>query len=143
MKYLHLILAAAGVAALGCSGSDSPSAPTGGGASTVTVGTPAGGLVFTPASITVAPNSTVTWNWNSGGVTHDVTFTDGSRSGPKSSGTFQKTFPTAGTFNYICSIHGSVMSGTVIVSTSSGDNGGSNGGSGGGGSGGGGGGAYP
>jgi plastocyanin len=139
MRHLRLILAAAGIAALACSGSDSPSAPTGGGSSTVTVGTPSGGLTFTPASITVAPNGTVTWNWNSGGVIHDVTFPDGSNSGPKSSGTFQKTFPTAGTFNYICSIHGSAMSGTVIVSSSSGDNGGSTGG----GSGGGGGGAYP
>jgi len=141
MRHLRVILAAAGVAALACSGSDSPSAPSGGGGSTVTVGTPAGGLVFSPTNITVAPNGTVTWSWNSGGVAHDVTFQDGSNSGPKSSGTFQKTFPTAGTFSYICSIHGSVMSGTVTVSSSSGDNGGSTGGTGG--SGGGGGGAYP
>ena len=140
MRHLRLILAAAGIAALACSGSDSPSAPTGGGSSTVTVGTPAGGLTFTPANITVAPNGTVTWNWNSGGVIHDVTFPDGSNSGPKSSGTFQKTFPTAGTFNYICSIHGSAMSGTVTVSSSSG---GSTGGTGGGSGAGGGGGAYP
>jgi len=144
MRHLRLILAAAGIAALACSGSDSPSAPTGGGSSTVTVGTPSGGLTFSPTNITVAPNGTVTWSWNSGGVIHDVTFPDGSNSGPKSSGTFQKTFPTAGTFNYICSIHGSAMSGTVTVSSSSGDNGGSTGGTGGGsGAGGGGGGAYP
>ncbi len=142
MRHLRLILAAAGIAALACSGSDSPSAPTGGGSSTVTVGTPSGGLTFSPTNITVAPNGTVTWNWNSGGVIHDVTFvTDGSKSGPKSSGTFQKTFPTAGTFNYFCSIHGQAMSGTVTVSSSSGDNGGSTGGGSGGG--GGGGGAYP
>jgi plastocyanin len=140
MRHLRLILAAAGIAALACSGSDSPSAPTGGGSSTVTVGTPAGGLTFSPTNITVAPNGTVTWNWNSGGVIHDVTFSDGS-SGPKSSGTFQKTFPTAGTFNYHCSIHGQAMSGTVTVSSSSGDNGGGTGGGSGGG--GGGGGAYP
>lgn len=142
MRHLRLILAAAGIAALACSGDDSPSAPTGGGSSTVTVGTPSGGLTFSPTNITVAPNGTVTWNWNSGGVIHDVTFPDGTHSGPMSSGTFQKTFPTAGTFNYICSIHGSAMSGTVTVSSSSGDNGGSTGGTGGG-SGGGGGGAYP
>jgi len=140
MRHLRLILAAAGMAALACSGDDSPSAPTGGGSSTVTVGTPSGGLTFSPTNVTVAPNGTVTWSWNSGGVVHDVTFPD-SHSGAMSSGTFQKTFPTAGTFNYHCAIHGEAMSGTVTVSSSSGDNGGSNGGTGG--SGGGGGGAYP
>jgi plastocyanin len=136
MRHLRLILAAAAVAALACSGDDSPSAPTGGGATTVTVGTPSGGLVFNPTSINVPLNGTVTWNWNSGGVVHDVTFQDGSNSGPKSSGTFQKTFPTAGTFTYICSIHGPVMSGSVVVGSSSGGTGGTGGGSGGGG-------AYP
>jgi plastocyanin len=136
MRHLRLILAAAAVAALACSGDDSPSAPTGGGATTVTVGTPSGGLVFNPTSINVQLNGTVTWNWNSGGVVHDVTFQDGSNSGPKSSGTFQKTFPTAGTFSYICSIHGPVMSGSVVVGSSSGGTGGTGGGSGGGG-------AYP
>jgi plastocyanin len=138
MRHLHLILAA-GLVALGCSGSDNPSGPSSGGSNTVTVGTPSGGLSFSPTSITVPVGSTVTWSWNSGGVTHDVTFPDGSNSGPKSSGSFQKTFPTAGTFTYMCSIHGPVMSGTVNVSSASGQTGGS-GGSGGGGGGGGG---YP
>jgi len=143
MRNLHLLLAASALVALGCGGSDNPSGPSNGGngASTVTVGTPSGGLSFSPTNITVPPNTTVTWNWNTGGVTHDVTFQDGSNSGPQSSGSFQKTFPTAGTFSYICSIHGPVMSGTVTVSSSSGQQGGSGGGSGGGGSGGGG--AYP
>jgi plastocyanin len=144
MRSLDLLLVTASLVALGCGGDDSPSAPTGGnnGAPTVTVGTPSGGLVFNPASITVPLNSTVTWTWNSGGVAHDVTFQDGSSSGVQTSGTFQKPFPTAGTFSYICSIHGTAMSGTVTVSSTSGDTGGGGtGGGGGGGSGGGGG--YP
>jgi len=135
MRHLHLILAVAAVAALACSGDDNPSSPTDGGdgTSTVTVGTPTGGLVFSPTSINVPLNGTVTWNWNSGGVVHDVTFPDGS-SGSKSSGTFQKTFPTAGTFTYFCKVHGAaVMSGSVVVGSSTGGTGG----------GGGGGGAYP
>ena len=143
MRNLRLLAVAAALAALGCSGDDNPSQPSGGGSTTVQVGTPAGGLSFSPTSVTVPVNGTVTWNWNSGGVAHDVTFQDGSESGPKSSGTFQKTFSTAGTFNYICSIHGTVMSGSVTVTGSSGDAGGSGTGGGSGGGGTGGGGDYP
>ena len=140
MRHLPLILAAAGIAALACSGSDSSTGPStgGNGASTVSVG-PNGTLSFSPAAITVPLNTTVTWNWSSGGVVHNVTFQDGTTSGNKSSGSFQRTFATAGTFSYLCTIHGAAMSGTVTVTGSSGDNGGSSGGGGGGGGGG----AYP
>jgi plastocyanin len=142
MRYHRFILAAGALAALGCSGSDNPSGPTNGGngSNTVTVGTAAGGLGFNPADITIPVNGTVTWNWNSGGVVHNVTFQDGSTSGDKASGSYQKSFPTAGTFSYLCTIHGPVMSGTVTVTAASGQQGGTGGGSGGGGSGGG---AYP
>jgi plastocyanin len=136
MRNLRVLAAAAALVALGCSGDDGPTQP-GTGANTVQVGTPDGGLSFSPPSVTVALNSTVTWNWNSGGVVHNVTFQDASTSGNKASGSFQKTFPTAGTFSYLCTIHGAVMSGTVTVNGSAGQNGGSNGG------GNGGGGAYP
>ena len=136
MRNLHLLAVAAALVALGCSGDDSPSQPSDGGNSTVQVGTSGGGLSFNPTSVTVPLNGTVTWNWNSGGVVHNVTFQDGSTSGDKSTGSFQKTFPAAGTFNYLCTIHGAAMSGTVTVSGSSGQNGGTGGGDGGGG-------AYP
>ena len=137
MRNLRLLAAAAALVALGCSGDDNPTQPTGdSGNPTVQVGTPSGGLSFNPSSVTVPLNGTVTWNWNSGGVVHNVTFPDGSNSGDKSSGSFQKTFPTAGTFNYICSIHGAAMSGTVTVSGSSGQTGGSGNGGGNGGGGG-------
>src|SRR5919199_1649804 len=76
-----------------------PGGGGGNGTSTVTVGTPSGGLSFNPTSITVPLNGTVTWNWNSGGVAHDVTFQDGSTSGNKSTGSYQKSFPAAGTFS--------------------------------------------
>jgi plastocyanin len=136
MRHLRFILAAAAVAALGCGGDNNPSGPTGGtGGATVTVGS--GGFNFNPSAVTIAANSTVTWNWNSGGVVHNVTFTDGTTSGNKSSGSYQRTFPTTGSFSYMCTIHGSIMSGTVTVTSASGNTGGSGGG------GGGGGGAYP
>lgn len=79
---------------------------------------------FTAANVTIAVGGTVTWTWNSGGITHNVTFEDsgtlGTGSGDKTSGTFQKTFSVAaGTYRYECTIHGvgftSGMVGTVTV----------------------------
>jgi plastocyanin len=69
---------------------------------------------FAPSSITVAPGTIVTWTWSEGSSVHNVTFSDGA-SGDKGAGaTYQKTFPTAGTFSYQCTIHAG-MSGTVRV----------------------------
>ena len=80
---------------------------------------------FTPSSITVPVNTTVTWTWNSctsdgygytGCTSHNVTFDDGTASATQNSGTFARTFATAGTYQYHCSIHGAaVMSGKVVV----------------------------
>lgn len=75
-----------------------------------------GNNFFNPSSTTVAAGSTVTWTWNSSGVAHDVVFNDGTvESGVKGSGTFSHTFSVAGTYPYHCSIHGTPMSGTIIV----------------------------
>ena len=75
-----------------------------------------GNNFFSPSSTTVAVGSTVTWTWDSNDVSHDVVFNDGSvDSGVKSSGTFAHTFSLGGTYPYHCSIHGSAMSGTIIV----------------------------
>jgi adhesin/invasin len=73
---------------------------------------------FTPPTAAVAATGTVTWNFNQG--THNVTWVSGgfTNSGDKSSGTYQVQFPTAGTFQYYCSIHGSPgagMHGTITV----------------------------
>ena len=82
---------------------------------------------FNPATVTVPAGTTVTWQWPStcsdgyGGYytcpTHSVVFDDGSniQSPTQSSGTFTRTFSSAGTFKYHCAIHGSGMSGTVVV----------------------------
>jgi plastocyanin len=69
---------------------------------------------FTPSATTVAPGTTVTWTW-AGTREHNVTFDDGTASATQTSGTFQRTFATAGTFSYHCTIHGSIMSGVVTV----------------------------
>ncbi|MCC7002216.1 MAG: hypothetical protein IT357_08680 [Gemmatimonadaceae bacterium] len=74
-----------------------------------------GNNFFSPASRTVAAGTTVTWTWNAGSVMHNVTFTGGPASPNQTSGTFQRTFSSAGTFAYTCTIHGASMSGSVTV----------------------------
>jgi plastocyanin len=69
---------------------------------------------FVPASSTIAEGGQVTWTW-AGAVDHNVTFATGPNSGDQTSGTFSRTFSTAGSFPYQCTIHGSSMSGTVTV----------------------------
>jgi plastocyanin len=71
--------------------------------------------LFTPADIQVAPGTTVTWTWASDAREHNVTFTDGTSSGNKTGGaTYSRTFGTAGTFTYNCTLHAG-MSGSVLV----------------------------
>jgi plastocyanin len=128
-------LLAVAALALGCGGDDEPTDP-GDGATDFTVAV--GNNQFDPSAITVPVNSTVTWQWNSGGVEHNVTFSDeGPDSGNRASGSFARPFSTAGNFPYLCTIHGAAMSGQVTVTA------GSTGGGGGGGGSGGGGGGYP
>jgi len=84
---------------------------------------PAGGAAvaivdygFNAADITVKAGTTVTWT-NTGQRGHTVTSTDSgfTSSGTLSSGnTYAVTFGTAGSFSYVCAIHGS-MKGTVTV----------------------------
>jgi plastocyanin len=118
MKDSVFFAAALATLALGCGGgSNNPTAPTGGGGTTVQVVN----NQFVPATISVPVGSTITWQWNSNGVTHNVTFQDGTSSGNQNSGTFPRTFSTAGTFPYQCTIHGSLgMTGTVTVTAASG-----------------------
>jgi plastocyanin len=94
---------------------------------------------FEPGTVQATPGATVVWAWSSGGTTHNVTFDDGEESGDKSSGTYQRTFATVGSFPYHCTIHGTAtsgMRGVVTVSASPPPGGGGNGGGGGGGGGG-------
>jgi plastocyanin len=80
---------------------------------------------YVPAHDSVGVGATLTWTWNSctsdgyGGSTctaHSVKFDDGVSSSPiQSSGTFSRTFATAGTYTYHCAVHGTAMSGTVLV----------------------------
>ncbi len=95
-------------------------------ATTFQVQVGAGGLKFTPASITVQPGDTVQWVWAASG--HSSTSgTPGNPDGLWDSGvqnsgfTFSHTFNSAGTFNYYCTPHGQCcgMIGSVTVSSGS------------------------
>jgi plastocyanin len=77
---------------------------------------------FSPATITVAAGTEVTWSWSAGATNHNVA-PDGTvppRSGNPVNGpnTYRFTFNTPGTYGYHCEVHGAPgfgMSGTVIV----------------------------
>lgn len=85
---------------------------------------------FNPAAVSISPGTAVIWKWAActpdtgsyGGYsstcpTHNVTFDDGSNiaSQTQDSGDFTRTFATAGTYKYHCTIHGAAMSGQIVV----------------------------
>jgi plastocyanin len=72
-------------------------------------------FAFVPATLTVPAGSTVTWT-NHDEEPHTVAASDGSFHSPGmgSQATYSHTFPTAGRFDYVCSIH-PFMHATVVV----------------------------
>ncbi|BBZ37596.1 hypothetical protein MCNS_06590 [Mycobacterium conspicuum] len=72
-------------------------------------------FAFVPATLTVHAGSTVTWT-NHDEEPHTVAASDGSFKSPGmgTGATYSHTFATAGTFDYVCSIH-PMMHGTVMV----------------------------
>lgn len=78
---------------------------------------------FSPATITVAAGTEVTWTWGTGAFNHNVApdGTEPPRSGNpvNAPNSYQHTFSTPGTYRYHCEVHGAAggigMSGTVIV----------------------------
>lgn len=73
-------------------------------------------MTFSPSTITIAVNSTITWT-NKDAITHTVTSDsnafDSGNVAPGS--TFTYTFATTGTFAYHCKIHPTMVA-TVVVS---------------------------
>jgi plastocyanin len=82
---------------------------------------------FSPTPLTVPVGSTVKWTWDTCGtdpygggaqtcVDHSVTWDAGAAASPtQSQGTYQRLFNTPGTYAYHCAIHGTAMSGQVVV----------------------------
>ncbi|OBA61746.1 amidase [Mycobacterium sp. 1100029.7] len=75
------------------------------------------GFAFAPATLTIKAGSTVTWT-NRDEEPHTVAASDGSFHSPGmgTGAVFTHTFPSAGTFDYVCSIH-PMMRGTVVVTS--------------------------
>ncbi len=71
-------------------------------------------MVFVPATLRVAKGTSVTWT-NNDGSNHNVMFSTSASGRMKHGATYTRSFDTPGTYDYQCSIHGAMMSGTVIV----------------------------
>jgi plastocyanin len=99
--------AGGGAATTAASGGGAPAA----GAGAVTIKD----FAFDPGDVTVAKGTTVTWK-NDDSATHRIKSGDGSFDSEdlKNGDSFEHTFDTAGTFDYICGIHPS-MKGKVTV----------------------------
>ena len=129
-------LALAGVVVAAACFSEHPAAPSApppttppGGPAPTTAAVSVGDIFFksvlngssNPAVDTVAVNGTVTWTWaSSESLPHSVQST-GSPSFTSSAvmtgpgNTYQFTFTAPGTYQYDCAIHGTMMTGTIVV----------------------------
>ncbi|HYR30885.1 MAG TPA: Ig-like domain-containing protein [Gemmatimonadales bacterium] len=86
-------------------------------AAAVTVGP---GIVFAPDSVRIAVGGKVTWTWAPASLSHSVEWltapgTLPTNSSIMTSGSYFITFTQAGTYTYDCIVHGSAMSGKVVV----------------------------
>jgi plastocyanin len=113
----------------GGSTAGSTGGPTGGGATPLTAAVSVGNIFFksghngstNPAVDTVGAGGTVTWAWaGAGNVPHSIQSL-GSPSFASSAiltgdaSTYHVTFSTPGTYQYDCAVHGTMMSGTIVV----------------------------
>ncbi len=73
------------------------------------------GSRFEPATLTIAPGSTVRW-FNDDSLPHTVTATDGSWDSGNLApgGQFERRFDSPGTYAYLCRYHRG-MAGTIVV----------------------------
>jgi plastocyanin len=95
---------------VGCSGEDAAPPSV---VATTTVDLPKS-YRFEPAAIQVDLGATVTWT-NHDEFTHNVAFEGDAPLAMKPGESVTRTFPTAGTFGYMCSLHPREMRGSVTV----------------------------
>jgi plastocyanin len=111
LRFVALLAALAATTAAVCGGSDPlSSAPV----STTQVELPKS-YRFEPAVIQVDPGAKVTWE-NDDNFTHTIRFDDDSETAKLEPGdSYSRTFPDAGTFHYVCTLHSQDMEGEVRV----------------------------
>jgi plastocyanin len=135
-RWLALLMACLALVVIGCGDDDDDDGGGGGGAETTETtteapeaeggsggGAAAGGaevtmqdIKFDPSNVTIDAGQTVTWT-NDDSVGHDVTgddFKSGDPGAMQNGDTFEHTFDTAGTFDYVCTVHPG-MEGSVTV----------------------------
>jgi plastocyanin len=129
-RWLALLIACLALVAVGagCGGDDDDDDGGGGGGAATEApsadgGSASGGaqvsmkdIKFDPSDVTIKTGETVTWT-NDDSVGHDVTgddFKSGDPGGLQNGDTFEHTFDTAGTFDYVCTVHPG-MKGSVTV----------------------------
>lgn len=107
--------------ATGLTGSPVSFTATASAAPNPSTGVTVGNNFFDPAARTVSAGATVTWTWvNTGAISHSVESVGATSftSSPILTGagqTYSITFDTPGTYEYQCVVHGSAMSGSIVV----------------------------
>lgn len=116
-KHSVALVAAGALLLAGCSSSPPAAQPSATGSPVAVAGDAVGidNFAFAPATLRVRAGGTVTWT-NRDEEPHTVASDDGSFHSPamRTGATYSHTFPTAGRFDYACSIH-PMMHGTVVV----------------------------
>ena len=113
------MLAGGLVVIVACGGGDNGTGPVDGGGGTLvhaTRVTATSTRVFNPNAVTIPAGDTIYYTFES--VQHNVIFDTPGNPGdvPNTiNATVKRKFPTAGTFNYHCSIHPAQMTGTITV----------------------------
>jgi plastocyanin len=102
-------LIALGLSACGTSDSSTPAAAADTEGPTVAIED----MAFAPKSLKVESGEAVTWVWNDGAVSHDVSGDD-FQSEVMAEGTFRHRFDESGTYDYVCTLHPN-MTGTIEV----------------------------
>lgn len=117
MRLLASVAALAALVTAGCNNSMS-SGGAGGRSTAITVGND----FYSITPDTVASGAQITWTWATPSNGHTVSWDSGpagstlpAGSATMTSGTYNATLTTVGTYHYHCLIHGAVMSGVIVI----------------------------